>query len=206
MRVVIVDDDRLVCHSLKTILEAEPEVDVLACGFGGEEAEALYERLRPDVLLMDIRMEGVTGLDAAERILHAHPGANILFLTTFSDDDYIVRALRIGAKGYLLKQEFDSIVPALKAVMSGQSVFGTDVAARLPAFLSGAGKPEGIDGLSPKENELATLVAEGLNNREIAAKLFLSEGTVRNGLSVVLEKLGLRDRTQLAVYYYRRGR
>lgn len=204
MNVLIVDDDRLVAVSLKTILEAEPDITVCALGKNGEEAVSLYKEHTPDILLMDIRMEGMNGLDAATTILATHPAAKILFLTTFSDDEYIIRALRLGAKGYLLKQEFESIVPALHAVYGGQNVFGSDVVKKIPDILSVPKEPDVTNlPLNDKEFELMKLVAEGLNNKEIAQTLFLSEGTVRNYLSSTLEKLGLRDRTQLAVYYYK---
>ncbi|MDR3643537.1 MAG: response regulator transcription factor, partial [Clostridia bacterium] len=135
MKIVIVDDDRLVGASLKTIVEAEPGFTVAAVGSSGREAIALYEKHRPDVLLMDIRMDGMTGLEAGEKILKTYSRAKILFLTTFSDDEYIVKALQIGAKGYLLKQDFESIVPSLRAVEAGQNVFGQDVAAKIPSLM-----------------------------------------------------------------------
>lgn len=205
MKVLVIDDDRLVSNSLKTILGADPEIDVVAAGNSGRQAIALYEEFLPDVLLMDIRMDGMTGIGVAEILLEKYPDAKILFLTTFSDDEYIVKALRIGAKGYLLKQNFESIVPSLKAVFSGQRVFGDEIATKIPALLQDEtrGGP-GETGLSEKETEIMTQVASGLSNREIAEKLFLSEGTVRNYISAILEKLNLRDRTQLAIFYYRR--
>ena len=132
MRVVIVDDDRLVAVSLKTILESDAAITVAALGYSGEDAVILYEREQPDILLMDIRMNGISGLEAAERILFSDPEAKILFLTTFLDDAYIIKALRIGAKGYILKQDFEGIVPALTAVLGGQSVFGEDIAEKIP--------------------------------------------------------------------------
>ncbi len=204
MNVLIVDDDRVVGISLKTILEAEPDISVVALGKDGTEAVSLYREHRPDILLMDIRMEGMNGLDAASSILSENPSAKILFLTTFSDDEYIVRALRLGAKGYLLKQDFESIVPALHAVYGGQNVFGSEVVKKIPDILSAPKEPTAEElPLNEKEFEIMKLVAEGLNNKEIAAALFLSEGTVRNYLSSTLEKLELRDRTQLAIYYYK---
>lgn len=204
MKVLVVDDDRVVGISLKTILEAEPNITVPALGKDGAEAVVLYKEHRPDILLMDIRMEGMNGLDAAATILASDPSARILFLTTFSDDEYIVRALRLGAKGYLLKQDFESIVPALHAVYGGQNVFGSEVVKKIPEILSSPKEPD-VSGLplNEKELEIMKLVAEGLNNKEIAQTLFLSEGTVRNYLSSTLEKLALRDRTQLAIYYYK---
>ena len=136
MKIVIVDDDQLVASSLEIILGAEPEIEIAATGYSGQEAIELYQKYQPDILLMDIRMEGMTGLEAAEKILEREPEALILFLTTFSDDEYIVKALKMGAKGYLLKQDFASIAPALKAVKSGQSVFGGQIVSKLPNLLS----------------------------------------------------------------------
>ncbi|MCI8550848.1 MAG: response regulator transcription factor [Lachnospiraceae bacterium] len=204
MNIIIVDDDKLVCMSLKTILQAEEGITVLATGGSGPEAVRLYEEYEPDILLMDIQMGGGSGLDAGEKILKSHPGARILFLTTFSDDEYIWRALTIGSKGYLIKQDIASIAPALRAVMSGQSVFGNEVMARMPELMKQeAGADLSHYSMGEREKELIRLVAKGLSNREIADAMCLSEGTVRNYLSVVLEKLGLRDRTQLAVFYLR---
>lgn len=203
MKIVVIDDDNLVALSLKTILENTGRVEIAAIGSSGEEAIALYEQLKPDVMLMDIRMQGMTGLEAGEAILKKDKSARILYLTTFSDDEYIVKALNIGAKGYILKQDFNGIEPALQAVMNGQRVFGEQVITRLPELIS---EKEQFDytqkGLTDKEWELVTLVAQGLSNKEISAQMFLSEGTVRNYLSQILEKLSLRDRTQLAVFYF----
>ncbi len=201
MKVLVVDDDRLVLSSLKTILEADGDIEAVALGSGRQALEQ-YDAIGPDVLLMDIRMEGMTGLEVAETLLKRRPEAKILFLTTFSDGEYIAKALELGAKGYLLKQDFESIVPAVKTVFHGQNVFGDGIVTR-----ASARRREGPDlaafGLSGREAEVVGGVAEGLSNREIAEKLFLSEGTVRNYISAVLEKLGLRDRTQLAVFYYK---
>ena len=218
MRVVIVDDDKLVAASLKTIVESDPDIEVLATGASGQEAIELYDQHSPDVLLTDIRMEGMTGLEAGEVILSKHPDAKLLYLTTFNDDEYIVKALSIGAKGYIIKQDFDSIIPSLKAVNSGQSVFGNEITEKLPNILtSKAGSNNTSDSanttdgtfnytsfdLTDQEAEIVKCVAEGLSNKEIADKLFLSEGTVRNYISNVLSKLDLRDRTNLAIFYYK---
>lgn len=205
MTLLIVDDDTLVAQSLQAILEASGEVTVLAVGTSGKEALSLYKQYKPDILLMDIRMDGMSGLEAGESILTRHPEARLLFLTTFSDDEYIIKALHIGAKGYLLKQDFKSILPALKAVMEGQTVFGDKITEKLPDLIQSHTSPDSFTsyGLTPKEYALIQLVADGLNNKEIAHELFLSEGTVRNYLSVILEKLSLRDRTQLAIFYYK---
>jgi len=204
MKIVIADDDKLVGISLKTIIEAGGEIAVTGIGYSGQEAIALYDGLFPDIVLMDIRMDGMTGLEAGEKIMSAHPDARILFLTTFADDEYIIKALKIGAKGYLLKQNFESIVPALKAVFAGQSVFGEDIVAKIPYFLSETRHADLVSyGISEKESEIIKLIAEGLSNREIAGRLYLSEGTVRNNITVIMEKLGSKSRTQLAVFYYK---
>ena len=203
MNIVVIDDDRLVALSLKTILEAAGGINVCDMGNSGAQAIELYRTHKPDVMLMDIRMEGVTGIEAGEQILKEVPDARLLYLTTFSDDEYIMKALNMGAKGYILKQDFEGIAPALEAVMNGQSVFGDKIITRLPELM----KPKSsfdfaAHGISDKEREIMELVAEGMSNKEIAGELFLSEGTVRNYISILLEKLALRDRTQLAVYYY----
>ena len=204
MKIVIVDDDKLVGLSLKTIIEAEAGFEVAGIGINGREALALYERLKPDILLMDIRMDVMTGLEAGEAILQNNTDAKILFLTTFADDEYIIKAIKIGAKGYILKQNFESIVPSLKAVYAGQSVFGEDIIAKIPALLHNNNKRDFSKfGITEKEYEIIELISEGLSNKEIAQSLFLSEGTVRNSISVILDKLQLRGRTQLAVFYYK---
>ena len=217
MRVLVVDDDTFVTMSLKTILESDEDIEVVAVGNNGEEAISLYNEHKPDVLLMDIRMDTMNGLEAAEEIFSVDKSANILFLTTFSDDEYIIKALNLGARGYLLKQDFESIIPALKAAYSGQSVFGGQVISKLPSLMdkdnSDKDNSVGIeeteehkfpDDITKKEIEVMEQVALGLNNKEIAANLYLSEGTVRNYISTILEKLELRDRTQLAIYYLKR--
>lgn len=193
MRILIVDDDALVCSSLKTILEAK-NIQVDAIGNSGEEAIALYRQYQSDVLLMDIRMEKMNGVEASEAILKEFPQARILFLTTFSDDEYIVKALKLGVKGYILKQNFDSIVSALEAVYANQNVFNTEIIEKLPDLLNNRDTAKEQYDLNDREQQFISLVANGLNNKEIAETLFLSEGTVRNYLSNLLDKLGLRDR------------
>lgn len=202
MNVLIIDDDKLVCTSLKTILETDPDITVTGIGYNGLEAIELYKKHIPDILLMDIHMDKMTGLSAAEEILNQYREVKILFLTTFADDEYIIKALKIGAKGYILKQNFESIITSLKTVYMGQNVFGDDVVTKIPTLLHQKAD-YGQYGISEKEYEIITLVSEGMSNKEIAAHLFLSEGTVRNHLSVILDKLSLRDRTQLAIFYYK---
>jgi len=203
MRVLVVDDDRLVSNSLKTILETDDDIEVVGIGNNGKEAISLYHELKPDVLLMDIRMDGMTGIEVAEILLQQNSDAKILFLTTFSDDEYIIKALQIGAKGYLLKQNFESIVPSIKTVCMGQRVFGDEIITKLPAMMNESKTDFSNFDISPKEIDIISHVADGLSNKEISEVLFLSEGTVRNYISVILEKLKLRDRTQLAIFYYK---
>lgn len=207
MRVAVIDDDTLVALSLKTILETDEEIAVAGLGNSGEEAVRLYEKEHPDVLLMDIKMDKISGLKAAERILLQDSQAKILFLTTFSDDEYIIKAIRMGVKGYILKQDYEGIIPAIKAVYGGQTVFGKDIAGKISEFVNNnsASFDYNRHNINEKEQEIIEEVALGLSNKEIAGKLFLSEGTVRNYVSAILEKLDLRDRTQLAVFYYRKG-
>lgn len=207
MRVIVVDDDAIVVRSLSTILGAEPDIEVAGTGTSGEEAVSLFSACEPDVVLMDIQMPGGDGLSAAEKILAADPAARVVFLTTFSDDDYIVRALRLGARGYLIKQDVATIAPALRSVMAGQSVLEGEVLARAAALSADGvrpsrGEPE-MRGLTERECEVVRAIADGMSNAEVAAALYMSEGTVRNHISAILAKLGLRNRTQIAVYYYR---
>lgn len=203
MNIIIVDDDCLVSGALKTILEVNGDIRVTAIGADGREAIELYRKFRPDVLLMDIRMKEMNGLDAAGEILREFPDAKILQLTTFSDDEYIIKALRLGAKGYLLKQDYASILPALRAVDSGQIVFGHEIVRKLPNLIQEKTPLDYSEyEINDREYEIIRWIAEGLSNKEIAAKMFLSEGTVRNYLSSILDKLSLRDRTQIAIFYY----
>lgn len=222
MKVAIADDDAIVCSSLSTILTATDAAEVIWTAGDGAETISKYESgpaMRPDVLLLDVQMPGTDGLAAAEQILAFDPAARILFLTTFADRDYISRAMALGAKGYLIKQDVASVAPAIQAVMAGQVVLGSEVLGKLTANAAraerGAAKMgtnvanDGTAGLtlserdlarlSDRERSIAALVAEGLDNRDIASRLFLSEGTVRNRISDILDKLSLDNRTQLAI-------
>ncbi len=204
MKVVIVDDDAIVAMSMRTILTAGGDVEVPELGSDGEDAVRLYEKHLPDILLTDIQMKKLNGLEAAARILEKYPDAKIILLTTFLDDGYIREALRVGAKGYILKQDYEGVLPALRAVYSGQSVFGKEIINEIPKLI----REKNTDvytrnGITDKEFEIIKLVADGLSNKEIADRLCLSDGTVRNYISLVLDKLKLRDRTQLAVFYYK---
>lgn len=207
IRVIVVDDDPFVCASLETILNAQDDLEVVAKGTSGPEAVSLYEAHLPDVVLMDIQMVGGDGLSAAEQIIAAHADARVLFLTTFADDDYIVRALHLGAKGYLIKQNVTDIAPAVRAVAAGQNVLGDEVVGHISRTPETRVSTDGFAklGLTKREIEVVELVAQGLDNHEIAAELFMGEGTVRNHISAILQKLQLKNRTQIAVMYYRMG-
>ena len=197
--VAIVDDDPIVCSSIGTILTATGTAQVLWSAHDGETAVANYRRHAPDVLLIDVQMPGIDGLEAAARIL---------ILTRFADPDYIRRAIDLHTKGYLIKQDVASVVPAVQAVKAGQVVLGAEVLGQLPLHVApregGApGESVGEDPrfavLTDRERGIAALVAEGLDNREIAGRLYLSEGTVRNRISDILAKTNISNRTKLAV-------
>ena len=205
MKVLVIDDDQIVCSSLKMIINQDPSIDVIATANDGNEAIDLYFTYLPDVLLMDIRMNQMSGIDAGEYILRKEPRAKILFLTTFLDDEYIIKALNMGAKGYLVKQDFESIIPSIKAVYAGQNVFGNEIITKLPHLIHYEEKDIYCNlEITDKELYIITYISEGLSNKEIADTLYLSEGTIRNYISIILEKLQLRDRTQIAVDYYKR--
>ena len=203
--VMIVDDDPFVSESLKIILDNESDIEVKAVANSGEEAVKLAPSVNPDVIVMDIRMEGMNGTDAAEKIIGNGSASAILFLTTFLDDEYINKALKIGAKGYIIKQDCGSLPSSVRAVASGQAVFGGKVVEKLPDRLNRKERfdPSEFD-ITAKELEIIKLIADGMSNKEIAEKVFLGEGTVRNMVSSILDKLDLRDRTQLACFYYQK--
>lgn len=201
MKIVIIDDDVLVCNALRTIISAA-DITILGIGHNHKDALSLFLSEKPDIILMDIRMGEKTGIDAASDILSHDKEAKILFLTTFADDEYLIQALKMGCKGYILKQDFENIIPALQAVYHGQTVFGKDIITKIPKLLHCPSQNLSQFPLDEKDLELITLVAKGLSNKEIAEKLYLSEGTIRNYLSTIMEKLSLNSRTKLVAFYY----
>lgn len=208
MRVLIADDDPIVVESLTTILGAQSDVDVVATASSGPEALERYRRVSPDIALLDVRMPSGDGLAAGEAIMASDPAARIVYLTTFADDDYIVRALRLGAKGYLIKQEARAIAPALRDVMAGKTVLAGEVAELATGKKwdspSDWARHVSASELTERERSVVSLIAEGADNKAIASQLHLSEGTVRNHISMILAKLGLKNRTQIAVWAWRR--
>jgi len=202
VKVLVVDDDPLVSRSLKVLLSREADMQVVGTAGDGARALAVCEKVLPDAVLMDIRMPGMDGIEATRRIKERWPGVRVVILTTFQDDDSVHRALQAGADGYLLKSTpAAGMAQTLRAFAAGASVVDATVLKRL-------GEPPSrapLEGLTPRENDVAELVAQGCSNREIAEQLFISEGTARNILSIVLSKLGLRNRTQLAIRFWKRA-
>jgi NarL family two-component system response regulator LiaR len=197
MKILIVDDDSLICRSLEVLLSREADLEVIGTANDGKEALDCCERSLPDVILMDIRMPGMDGIQATREVKRRWPQIRVMMLTTFQDEQNIRLALLAGAEGYLLKStQISDMAVQIRALGSGISVLDKDVLKRLTQ--AGGNK---LDELTPRENEIVELVAQGCSNREIANQLFMSEGTVRNMLSVILDKLEVRDRTQLAIYY-----
>lgn len=209
MKVGIADDDPIVCSSLSTILTATGTADLLWTASDGQAALESFQAAggRPDVLLLDVQMPSMNGLEAAERIIAMDSTARVLFLTTFADEEYISRALALGAKGYVIKQDVTSVIPALQAVMAGQTVLGAEAVANLSLGNKDKQRrkdpaepvPRRFQTLTDREREIVALVADGLDNQAIAGRLYLSEGTVRNHISAILTKTNLANRTQLAV-------
>ncbi|MFD0201938.1 MULTISPECIES: response regulator [Saccharothrix] len=206
VRVLIVDDQALFREALATLLEVQPGIEVVGEAGDGEQAVRLCAELRPDVVLMDLRMPVLDGIAATDRLRVEQPGVRVLALTTFDDDADVFAAVRAGALGYLLKDVSSArLVEALVAARRGESVLQPSVAAKLVARVAqlpqeGAPPPRHVPvPLSDRELEVVRLLAEGRSNREIAGSLYLAEGTVKNLVTSVLAKLQVRDRTQAAL-------
>lgn len=203
MKVLIVDDDALIRDSLSMLLEMDSYFEVMGTASNGQEAYQACQKVQPDIILMDIRMPVMDGVLGTRLIKEHFPNIHIVILTTFKDDEYITEALKNGAAGYILKsQPADSIIESLKAVAKGNIVLEKNVAHTISAMLrKELQKPAGKYDLTEREKEVLELLGQGLSNKEIANKLYLSEGTVRNYVTTLLEKFNLRDRTQLAIFY-----
>jgi len=199
--ILIVEDQRIVREGLRALFEDEPGVAIIGEAAGGVEAVTQYERLRPDVVLMDLQMPGVDGAEATRRIRAADPAARVLVLTTYATDEFIFTALRAGARGYLLKDaSADELLAAVRAVHAGQTQLSPAVADRLVAGVSGGAEP-----LTARELEVLTLMGRGQSNDQIAAELHISPRTAKVHVQNILGKLGASNRTEAVTAALRRG-
>jgi DNA-binding NarL/FixJ family response regulator len=207
VRVLIADDQNLFRSGLARLLEADPRVHVVGQAVDGLDVIKKVSTLKPDVILMDLKMPNLDGIEATRRIVAEHPRVKILILTTFETDSYVLQALRAGASGYVLKDsQVDAIVSSTLAVMSGERVMASAVANRVIDMLTGTSTPkEFYDGLTAREVEILKLIAIGQANKQIARRLGISEKTVRNHVSNMYEKLHIYDRSQAVLYAVRKG-
>ncbi|GIH25853.1 DNA-binding response regulator [Acrocarpospora phusangensis] len=210
VRVLVVDDQRLIRESIASLLDIQPGVTVVGTAADGRAAVDLVLALSPDVVLMDVRMPAMDGIEAVAVLRERAPACRVVMLTTFDDEEYVVAALRAGASGYLLKDRpARELADAVRLAHAGVVQFDPAAAARLASALTrtAAAPPADPDGqvLTGRELEVLRLVAAGSTNREIARRLHLSEGTVKNHISRILGRLGLRDRTQAAIYAHDHG-
>jgi DNA-binding NarL/FixJ family response regulator len=203
MKILIVDDDALIRDSLSILFKLEEDFTVVGTASNGREAFEKCGQEKPEIVLMDIRMPIMDGVLGTKLIKENFKDIKVVILTTFKDDEYIMEAVKNGAEGYILKnQASDSIIESLRTVAKGNKVFERNVADALKTMLKEEKKKPDINiNLTEREMDVLSLVAEGLSNKEISEKLFLSDGTVRNYVTNLLEKLNLRDRTQLAIFY-----
>jgi DNA-binding NarL/FixJ family response regulator len=202
--VVLADDQRVVREGLATLLGLLPEIEVVGTAADGEEAVALVARLRPDVVLMDLRMPRCDGVTATRRLRESGSATHVVVLTTYADDRSVVEALRAGARGFLTKDAgAEEIERAIAAVVRGDAAIDPAVHHHLVDAV--AGRPDLPDGLTRREAEVLTLVAQGLSNTEIAGRLFVSEATVKSHINHLFAKIGARDRAQAVSYAYRQG-
>jgi DNA-binding NarL/FixJ family response regulator len=210
VRVILADDQQLIRTALRMVMADLDDVEVVGEAATGEEAVALTEELGPDVVVMDIRMPGMDGIEATRRITAGTAEARIVVLTTFDDDDYVYGALRAGASGFLVKDMgLDDIIGAVRVVAAGDALIAPSVTRRLiQDFATRPGPARGrreLTGITDREREVLTLVGSGLSNAEIAAELFLSVATVKTYLTRLLTKLDARDRVQLVIMAYEAG-
>lgn len=206
IEIILADDQDLIRRGLKALLKTDHEISVVGEAGNGEECLALTQKLQPDLILMDIRMPVMDGVAATKEVRAQFPQVKVLILTTFNDRDYVQKALRAGASGYLLKDTpFDELTQAIRLVLKGYSQIEPRLLDWILHNPAAEPMPSGWEHLTPRDREIVELVAQGLSNREIASNLFLSEKTVKNRLTNILSCLGLRDRTQLAVSLLKGG-
>ncbi|MEV6317888.1 response regulator transcription factor [Streptomyces sp. NPDC051776] len=214
IRVLIADDQMMVREGFSVLLGAQPDIEVVGEALDGHQAVAQVGELRPDVVLMDVRMPGMNGLEATRRIAgdrEEDAGTRVLILTTFDLDEYVFEALRAGASGFLLKDaSARQLADAVRVVAAGEALLAPTVTRRLLSEFTRLGAPKAprmdrIEALTERETEVLALIAQGLSNGEIAMRLIVSEATVKTHVSRILVKLSLRDRTQAAVFAYEIG-
>jgi DNA-binding NarL/FixJ family response regulator len=210
VRVVVADDQTVVRDGLVTLLRLLPGIDVVAAASDGEEAVRLVAEHNPDVLLVDLRMPRCDGVEATRRVRADHRDTEVVVLTTYSDDDSVLSALRAGARGFLTKDaDAESIGRALQAAAAGQSIMDAEVHRRLVEASAKTTDAKAVDaapaGLTPREIEVLRLIADGLSNTEIARHLVVSEATVKTHINHLFAKANLRDRAQAVAYAYRLG-
>jgi DNA-binding NarL/FixJ family response regulator len=209
MKVVICDDQAIVRDGLEMLLKLEPDINVVGVAEDGAAAVEMVAKKQPDIVLMDLKMPVMNGVEATRQIRARHPETKVLVLTTYDDDEWLFDAIKAGASGYLLKDTpRDEVVRAIKGTMSGKAYVDPVVAGRILGQV--AGEPTRstttlTDKLTDRETEVLRLLARGLNNTDISQQLFLSEGTVRNHISAILAKLGVSDRTQAALIALQHG-
>lgn len=209
IKLLICDDQEIVCEGLQRILEAEPDFTVVGIAHDGQEALELVEKTLPDLVLMDLKMPIMNGIQATRKLRELYPQIQVLVLTTYADDEWLFDAIRSGAAGYLLKDRPRSeLIAAIKGTIAGNSYIDPAVARKVLTNVAQSPAPARTTSqitLTPREAEILELLALGLSNTEIAQRLFLSEGTVRNYLSALFSKLGVSDRTQAVVVALRDG-
>jgi DNA-binding NarL/FixJ family response regulator len=210
IRVLICDDQEVVTEGLRVILGASPQIEVVGVAHDGAEAVEFVTQYRPDVVLMDLKMPGVNGIQATRQIADRYPDVRVLVLTTYDADEWVFDAIRSGARGYLLKDTpRQELIAAIRGTAEGKTHVDPAVAGKLFAHVAQGqplvGDTSLIQELSEREVEVLRLLARGLSNADIAARLYLSEGTVRNYVSAILSKLDVADRTQAAVLALRYG-
>jgi DNA-binding NarL/FixJ family response regulator len=209
VRVLVADDQALVRAGLRMLLSGEEDLELVAEASNGREAVALADRWRPDVVLMDIRMPELDGLEASRRILAADPGARVLVLTTFGLDEYVYEALRLGASGFVLKDDPpEQLLEAVRTVAAGEALLSPAVTRRVIAQFTRMRRqdpPAAVGALTERELDVFRLIAQGLSNAEIGRALFISETTVKTHVTRLLQKLELRDRAQAIVLAYQTG-
>ncbi len=210
IRILLADDQTLFRNGLETVLGLEEDLEVVATAENGEKALSLTDAKQPDVILLDIRMPGMNGVDCVKAIKRDYPRIKVLMLTTFNDEEYILEALANGANGYVLKDiEMDRLTEAIRDAFAGKMIIPPGVAEKLAGALTRMKIPDAaVDKLSDftsRELEIARMMVQGFTNRQISSALYISEGTIRNYISTIYDKIGIHDRTQAVLFFKETG-